>query len=76
MVTFNINCYAYIPTIMETTLNCVCMEYGVKNTFGILVYSKEYIFSILFYLFHSLTRYGITDDLTGTYNRHLVYLTF
>lgn len=59
---------------MEVTLNSMCMEYSVRNTFGILVFSQEYTFPILFCLHHFVTRYDITNDITGTYNRYLVYL--
>jgi hypothetical protein len=34
-------------TFKEITLNSVCIECGVKNTFGTFVYSGEYTFPIL-----------------------------
>jgi hypothetical protein len=43
--------------IKNIKLKIVCLECGIKNTFGILVYSEEYTFPILSYT-RSVYRYS------------------
>jgi hypothetical protein len=40
----------YLHTTTGITLNSECMDCGVRNTFGVFVYFKEYTFPLLLYL--------------------------